>query len=150
MMRRLLSLLALAASVSCVSAEPFIPTIETTNFASSLGVDLAASTKTPSGMYYRNIIVGGGAQVPDTGHTSVSVTYAGYFRNGAMFDSGNDLFTTNNGDRIAGYNEGILGMKVGGSRQLIIPPALAYGSQGYGSIGPNQILVFTVTLTAIH
>ena len=49
---------------------------------------------------------------------------------------------------IAGFDEGMIGMKVGGRRQLVIPPNLAYGATGNGSIPPNATLVFTVDLVA--
>ena len=60
-----------------------------------------------------------------------------------MFDAGTYAFRIP-GSVIQGWNEGLLGMKVGGTRQLIIPPALGYGSQGAGQIPPNAVLVFTV------
>jgi FKBP-type peptidyl-prolyl cis-trans isomerase FkpA len=123
---------------------PLVP-IDSTIFAPSLGVDLAASTKTADGLYYRDITVGTGATI-FTG-TAVNVKYSGAFPDGTVFDpgtNGNLVFTVP-GNLIAGFNEGLLGMKVGGVRQLIIPPSLAYGSTGdYQVIPPNAVLVFTV------
>lgn len=152
-MRRLrlaLPLLALVAVLaSCSDSNPFVPTIEGTNFAPSLGVDLAASTKTASGLYYRDIVVGSGAEVPATGTTPVRVQYAGFFRSGVSFDAGTFDFTVGSSGAIAGMEEGLRGMKVGGQRQLIIPPHLGYGGSAYGSIPANSILVFNVTLTNI-
>lgn len=152
-MRRLrlaLPLLALVALfASCSDSSPFVPTIEGTNFAPSLGVDLAASTKTASGLYYRDMVVGGGATVPATGTTPVRVQYAGFFRSGVSFDAGTFDFTVGSNGAIAGMDEGLRGMKVGGQRQLIIPPSLGYGGTPYGSIPANSILVFNVTLTNI-
>jgi FKBP-type peptidyl-prolyl cis-trans isomerase len=114
-------------------------------------VNLAASTKTASGLYYRDITVGVGALVPATSGASVTTTYAGYLRNGTQFDAGNlPAFTTGTGAVIDGYDEGVRGMRVGGQRQLIIPPALGYGSRGSGSIPGNSILVFVITLTATN
>ena len=150
-LRALLPLLAVALLASCVSDGPFIPTIETTNFAASLGVDLAASTQTASGLYYRDIIVGSGATVPAVSGTSVTTTYAGYLRGGTLFDSGSlPPFTTGTGAVISGFDEGVRGMKVGGRRQLIIPSFLGYGNQAQVGIPKNSILVFVVDLVSIN
>jgi FKBP-type peptidyl-prolyl cis-trans isomerase len=136
-------LLALAlALAACGGGSTPAPTIEQTTFASSLGVNLAASTKTADGLYYRDLTTGGGALV-QAGQT-VTVQYSGAFPTGATFDSGTFPFLLGAGQVIRGFDEGVSGMKVGGSRQLIIPPALGYGSAGNGSIPPNAILVFAV------
>ena len=128
-----------------------MPNIDTTNFAPSLNVNLAASTKTASGLYYRDITVGAGALVPVASGASVTTTYAGYLRNGTEFDSGSlPAFTTGTGAVIDGYDEGVRGMRVGGQRQLIIPPSLGYGSRASGSIPANSILIFVITLTATN
>ena len=115
--------------------------IESTTFASSLGVNLANSTKTASGLYYRDIRVGTGTTI-GAGQL-LNVKYSGALANGTVFDAGTYAFTIP-GNVIQGWNEGLLGMKVGGSRQLIIPPSLGYGATGSGPIPPNAVLVFTV------
>lgn len=152
-MRRFLLALPLLAVLSfassCSDSNPFVPTIEGTNFAPSLGIDLAAFTKTASGLYYRDVVVGSGALVADTGAVPVRVQYAGFFRSGVSFDAGSFDFTVGSSGAIAGMEEGLRGMRVGGQRQLIIPPHLGYGGTRYGSIPPNSILVFNVTLTNI-
>lgn len=153
-MRRLRSifpLLLLAVATSCVNSDPFVPQIATASFAPSLNVDLANSVMTATGLYYRDIVVGAGALVPMASGASVTTTYAGYLRNGTQFDAGNlPAFTTGTGAVIAGFDEGVRGMRVGGQRQLIIPPALGYGSQGQNSIPGNSILIFVITLTATN
>ena len=122
------------------SSYPLVP-IESTTFAPSLNVNLAASTRTASGLYYRDISVGTGKTV--TAGDNVNVKYTGALANGSVFDSG--TYTTPiPGNVIAGWNEGLIGVKVGGVRQLIIPPSLGYGSSGSGPIPPNAVLVFTV------
>lgn len=151
-MRRLLATLPVVlilATAGCSASEPFVPTIEGSNFAPSLGVDLATSTRTSSGLYYRDLTVGGGAQVPASGTAAVNTDYEGYLRNGTMFDEGSLPFVVGTNAVIPGFDEGMRGMRVGGTRQLIIPPALGYGSQRVGSIPPNSILVFNVTLTGM-
>lgn len=68
----------------------------------------------------------------------------------ASFDRGEPfVFTLGQGQVIPGWDEGIVGMKVGGRRELIIPPDMAYGAQGQGSIKPNETLVFVVDMIAI-
>jgi peptidylprolyl isomerase len=147
---RLLALLCCATAAACsdTSTEPLpaVP-IEQTVFASSLGVNLAESTKLSSGMYYRDITVGTGATLA-TGQ-AVTVHYVGAFANGQVFDSNQAPtapypFTLGAGRVIPGWDQGLVGMKVGGRRQLIIPPELAYGPNDYLTIPGNSVLVFTV------
>jgi len=145
-----LSVLSLAG---CGSDQPTAPaaTIETTTFAPALGVNLANSTKTTSGLYYRDIVVGTGAAVAP-GQT-LAMHYTGWLTNGTQFDTNgpNDVpfpFVLGTGNVIAGWHLGIAGMRVGGQRQLIIPPSLGYGAQGAGTIPGNSILVFNVTVVS--
>jgi peptidylprolyl isomerase len=94
-----------------------------------------------------------------TGATAVSgdtvtVHYIGTFTNGTKFDSSYDInrpltFRLGSGQVIAGFDQGVTGMRVGGKRRLTIPPSLAYGSQGQGAIPPNTTLVFEVDLLSI-
>lgn len=149
-LRSLLPLLALVAAVSCTESGPFVPDIATTSFAPVLGVDIANSIRTTNGVYYRDILVGGGAQVPTNSSVLVTNNYEGYLRNGTRFDEGSFDFNTGLGEVIPGFDEGVRGMRVGGQRQIIIPPSLGYGSQRNGSIPGNSILVFFVTVTAVN
>jgi FKBP-type peptidyl-prolyl cis-trans isomerase FkpA len=124
-------------------------TIESATFATSLGVDLTASTKTPSGVYYRDLTVGTGAPVANG--QQLSVRFTGWLANGTQFDSNVSGvpfdFRLGASEVIEGWDLGIVGMKVGGRRQLIIPSALGYGPTGEPpSIPPNAILVFNVDL----
>jgi FKBP-type peptidyl-prolyl cis-trans isomerase len=110
-------------------------------------------TKTTDGLEYWDIRVGTGT-VAQTGQT-VKVHYTGWLTNGKKFDSsvGKAPFeVTPLGDApvIKGWNEGIVGMKVGGKRQLRIPPDLAYGPDGYpGVIPANSTLIFDVQLLSV-
>jgi len=146
---RLLAVLLAVTAAACGDDDPTAPRIEDTTFASSLGVDLAASTRTSEGLYYRDIVVGTGA-IANLG-TSVSVRYSGALANGTVFDSGGPsrvpfAFRVGSGTGIRGFEEGTLGMRVGGKRQVIIPPKLGYGSTANGPIPANSILVFTLEL----
>ncbi len=107
-------------------------------------------TTTPSGLEYWDIKKGDG-KLAEKGK-KVSVHYTGWLTNGKEFDSSRDAgepiqFDLGTGQVIKGWDEGIAGMKVGGKRQLKIPPALGYGPRGFGSsIPPNSTLVFDVEL----
>ncbi|NOT06896.1 MAG: FKBP-type peptidyl-prolyl cis-trans isomerase [Gemmatimonadales bacterium] len=139
--------LALAlALMACGKDDPAL-SIEETNFAPSLGVDLAASTKTSGGLYYRDLVVGTGPLI--TGGLRISTQYTGWLANGTQFDAGTYTAQLGTGNVIQGWDLGIPGMKVGGRRQLIIPSALGYGAAGQGSIPPNAVLVFSVEVLAI-
>ncbi len=143
-------LIVLAFAAACLDDSPFSPSIENTNFAPALGVDLEASTKTASGLYFRDIVVGTGDPVPATGTAEVTTSYQLYLRNGDLVESGSFSFTVGAPGVIAGYDEGVRGMRVGGQRQLIIPPSLGYGEQDIDGIPPNSILVYFVFLTGIE
>jgi peptidylprolyl isomerase len=138
---------AAAACNDASTTPPAAVPIEQTSFASSLGVNLAQSTKLPSGMYYRDVTAGTGTIL--AAGQAVTVHYVGAFANGQVFDSRQApstpfRFTLGAREVIAGWDQGLVGMKVGGRRQLIIPPELAYGPNDYRSIPGNSVLVFTV------
>jgi peptidylprolyl isomerase len=104
---------------------------------------------TPSGLKYIDVKVGEGA-TPVAGQT-IKVKYLGTLENGQKFDGGSISFNVGQGQVIKGWDEGLLTMKVGGSRKLIIPPDLAYGSRSPGAgIPPNATLLFDVELLAIE
>lgn len=148
-MRNALLGLMLGLMVSCEAA-PVVPapTIEETTFAESLMVNLEASTKLPNGEYVRDLEPLGTGDEVKIGQT-LNVTYTGYLADGKQVDSnvGKTAFTFRYGagEVIKGWDQGFDGMRVGGSRQLIIPPALGYGVRGAPpSIPSNAVLVFTV------
>lgn len=139
--------LALTLLAACGNTEHPAVSIENTKFAPALGVNLAGSTKTPSGLYIRDISQGTGATLV-AGQT-VGMRYVGSFANGDVFDSNPSpkpafAFKLGGGQVIKGWDEGLVGMKVGGKRQLVIPATLAYGPNDYGPIPGNSVLVFTV------
>ncbi len=113
----------------------------------------ANAISTPSGLKYIDIKEGTGAQ-PHAGQT-VSVHYTGTLEDGTKFDSSRDRnqpfsFKLGAGQVIKGWDEGLSTMKVGGQRQLIIPPGLGYGSRGAGGvIPPNATLIFDVELLKV-
>jgi len=113
------------------------------------------SGTSPSGggtLVIEDLVVGTGATaaVGDT----VTVHYVGTFTNGTKFDSSYDRgqpypFQIGAGRVIAGWEQGVPGMKIGGKRRLTIPPSLAYGNQAVGSIPANSTLVFDIDLVSI-
>ncbi len=113
------------------------------------------ATKTKDGLQYIDIKVGTGAEAK-TGST-VLAEYSGWIQStGKKFDSsfdhaGQPIEVTPLGTAqiIPGWNEGLIGMKVGGTRRLIIPPSLAYGSQAQGPIPANATLIFDVTVVSV-
>jgi FKBP-type peptidyl-prolyl cis-trans isomerase FkpA len=109
----------------------------------------------PAALTKTDTVVGTGAEAVNG--KNVTVTYTGWLysttaagNKGAQFDSGSFSFLLGAGKVIAGFDQGVLGMKVGGKRTLLIPSNLAYGASGQGSIPPNAGLVFEVTLTAVQ
>ena len=112
----------------------------------------------PNGLKYTDTKVGDGAEA--TAGKKVSVHYTGWLYNngtkGAKFDSSLNRgqpfqFTLGAHQVIAGWDEGVAGMKVGGKRTLVIPPELGYGARGAGGvIPPNSTLMFDVELLGVQ
>lgn len=118
--------------------------------ASVLG---AKAVTTSSGLKYEDIVVGTGAS-PQSGQ-EVTVHYTGTLVDGTKFDSSLDRgepfkFTIGVQRVIKGWDEGVMTMKVGGKRKLVIPPHLGYGQRGIGPIPPNATLVFEVELLGVN
>lgn len=117
----------------------------------------AMTTTTPSGLQYADTLPGTGRS-PRRGQTAV-VHYTGWLyvdgARGRKFDSSVDKgtpfeFRVGQGQVIRGWDEGVITMKTGGKRTLIIPPALGYGERGAGTdIPPNATLIFDVELIAV-
>ena len=117
-----------------------------------------STTTTGSGLQYNEILEGSGV-LPKTGQTA-KVHYTGWlYENGAKgkkFDSSVDRgqpfeFPLGQGMVIKGWDEGVATMKIGGKRELIIPPALGYGARGAGGvIPPNATLLFEVELLGVR
>lgn len=147
----LVTLTGLLASVSACSGSGTSP-------SSTATVDTGLSSITT--LQTTDLVVGTGAVA--TSGRSVNVHYSGWLykasaidNKGTKFDSSLDrgtpfTFALGGGQVIAGWDQGVLGMRVGGQRRLVIPPSLGYGSRGQGSIPGNATLVFDVQLLAVN
>ena len=98
--------------------------------------------------------VGEGSEVVK--YNIVTVNYTGWLTDGTKFDSSLNpgrspfRFTVGGGQVIKGWDEGLIGMKVGGKRKLTIPPSMGYGNQDMGVIPPNSTLIFEIDLLIIE
>lgn len=146
----LLLLLAAVAIPACSQKEPAKPAAtEKTETKAAAG-----AVTTPSGLSYTDLKVGTGA-APTSGK-GVIVHYTGTLENGTKFDSSLDrgqpfVFRIGAGEVIPGWDEGVMSMKVGGKRKLVVPPQLGYGANGAGGvIPPNATLIFEVELLDVE
>ncbi len=113
----------------------------------------AEEITTASGLKYKDTKAGSGEAV--VSGNMVTVDYNGWLDNGTVFDTSKRpggkpfSFTVGAGGGIKGWDEGLVGMKVGGVRELTIPPSLGYGDEDKPQIPPNSTLHFEVTLLKI-
>ena len=107
-----------------------------------------------NGLVIEDIKIGDGQEVEK--FNIVTVNYTGLLEDGTKFDSSLNLgrtpfrFTVGAGQVIKGWDEGLMGMKVGGKRKLTIPPELGYGSRDNGPIPANSTLIFEIDLLGIE
>lgn len=139
------ALLVTGCSSDSVNAPEVIP-LEEQTWATSLGINLAAMTKLPSGVYILDVVPGTGAEA--NANSTVSVNYTLWLANGTQVQSnmGGAPFRSPLSGLIRGWQEGIPGMRVGGTRRLVIPSNLGYGPGGNSGIPGNANLVFDVIL----
>jgi FKBP-type peptidyl-prolyl cis-trans isomerase len=156
MRRLLLASLTLSAGLAACAASTLTGTDvdpQDLTYAPSLNVDFSKMTRTASGLYIRDLTVGTGAEA--RAGSTVRVTYSGWLHDGTLFDSRTDpsdplVVLLGAGMVIPAWDEGLVGMRVGGLRQLVVPPSLGYGNRAIGPIPANSVLVFDVGLVAIQ
>lgn len=139
---------ARASNTTTTERTPTRPPSSTTG-----AIVLKNPTTTASGLQFEDTVVGTGAS-PKNGQ-QVTVHYTGTFVDGKKFDSSRDsgrpfTFVIGQGSVIKGWDEGVLDMKVGGKRNLLIPPALGYGARANGPIPANSTLLFEVELLSVQ
>ena len=137
---------ALIAACNAGTTEP-VPTLDCSTLATSLSASASTLTTTSTGLQYRDEVAGTGATV--AAGSRLTVQYAGCLTDGTVFGASDATqpsltFTVGAHQLIQGFDDGVVGMKVGGRRALVIPPSQGYGSSGSGPIPPNATLVFTV------
>ena len=109
--------------------------------------------ETETGLRYEELECGGGEEA--AGGMSVTITYVASLEDGAAFASSEDqggefVFPLGRGQVISGLDEGVRGMKVGGSRRLTIPPEIAYGDAGLPpDVGPGETVIYEVELLEV-
>lgn len=108
----------------------------------------------PSGLRYQDLEIGEGEEALD--RKILEVHYTGWLQDGTKFDSTQDCdrpltLRLGAGDVVKGLDEGLVGMRVGGKRRLIVPPELGFGKEGGGGvIPPNATLLYEVELLAVR
>ncbi|MCX5756366.1 MAG: FKBP-type peptidyl-prolyl cis-trans isomerase [Gemmatimonadetes bacterium] len=149
MNRRVVLLASAVFAIACAGGpSPVTDDIPASAIAPSLGINLAEYTRTPEGLFYKDVTVGDGPVADD--RSKVTVAYRGLLANGTQVDSSAGLtFKMGSGQVIKGWQIGLRGMHAGGARILVIPPHLGYGWKEVGPIPSNAVLLFRVQLVAV-
>lgn len=135
-------------SVEVIVSQNDFEVIEDVIFEEGLGIDLEQMTRLESGVYIQDVAVGEGTELGAA--STAEITFSGWLRTGVLFDQGQFEFTMGQQKVVQGLELGMVGMKVGGVRLIIVPPALGYGSALFGGIPAGSILVIEVELLAVQ
>ena len=153
-MLRPLLMCAMLALAGCGDSDSSSGDPAKVTYADSLGVDLSAMNKSESGLYTQDLVVGTGKEA--VSGSRAQVHYTGWLPDGSVFDSSRPrgeafTFDLGAGRVIKGWDEGVVGMRVGGKRKLVIPSDLGYGSRGSPPVIPSDaVLVFDVELMNVY
>jgi FKBP-type peptidyl-prolyl cis-trans isomerase len=140
---------AVPSSGPATTPQPIAGDIERTTFDPALAVHLDQMVKRASGLYVQDVTMGTGS-IATRGRTAV-VRFTGWRADGKQFDDGEVTVSLGSRQTIAAWEEGLLGMRVGGKRRLVVPPNLGYGARGAGKdIPPNSVLVFDMALQSVY
>ena len=144
-----LTIACLVGAAACrdLGFEPQDPA--TVAYASSLGINLSQFTRLLNGVYVRDVAVGSGTQAEST--STVGINYRGYLASGQAFDTtyATATYTQPLAGFVPGFRTGLLGVRQGSRRQLIVPPGLAYGNRTYNAIPAGSVLFFDVNLVNV-
>jgi len=140
----LLLLVVAVGSTACLSPTDLSCDVLPTRVVSTSG----DTVQTVSGLRYIDLTVGAGAEAREC--RQLEVRYEGRLLNGTVFDSGKlEIVPGGRMGFIPGFEQALIGMRAGGTRQAIIPPFLGYGASGVGSIPPNSTLIFDLELVSV-
>ena len=143
-----------SSGASSVTATPTTPAAPAFDMATDKSIEVATANGTSARLQYKDLKVGDGS-IAENGKVAM-VHYTGWLTDGTKFDSSLDhgqpfQFRIGEGGVIQGWDKGVLGMRVGGKRRLVIPSDLGYGARGAGGvIPPNATLVFEVELLGLQ
>jgi FKBP-type peptidyl-prolyl cis-trans isomerase FkpA len=129
---------------TCQDVTTVAPATEVSAVETYLASKSISATKDTRGFYFVKTLAGGNAF--PTICNSVTVKYSGFLTNGTKFDESTAPTTFNLSDLITGWKEGIPLIGKGGKITLYLPPSLAYGVNGSGTIPPNAVLIFDIEL----
>jgi FKBP-type peptidyl-prolyl cis-trans isomerase FkpA len=137
--------------LAACATTPAVP-VEETEFDPNLAINLQAMERTGTGLYIQDIVTGEGTEVR-SGHR-VRIYYVGWLSDGTAIDvtappEDPVEFRVGDGQLIRGLEQGVRGMRPGGQRRIVIPPALGYGSRQPAPVPPNSVLVFLVELVEV-
>ncbi|MEP6589896.1 MAG: FKBP-type peptidyl-prolyl cis-trans isomerase [Gemmatimonadota bacterium] len=140
---------ALPAGAQSLRLKPLSP-VASYHLSNTLGIPEDSLHTTGRGVWYHDVQPGEGS--PVSAGDTVAVHFVGFLTDGTRFtatDAHPFRFPLGADRVIAGWEDGVVGMRVGGRRQLIVPAALGYGAKGSGPVPPNADLVFDITLVAV-
>jgi FKBP-type peptidyl-prolyl cis-trans isomerase FkpA len=146
-----LTLMTALAAMSCASPRAADP-IPQDVFADELGIDLSRMERTESGLYVQTLRRGHGEAAEEG--DNIVVHYEGWLPSGTKFESSRARhepieIPLGMGVVIAAWDEGLVGMRVGELRRLVVPPELGYGARGSGNVPPDTPMVFQVELMGV-
>lgn len=150
MRRAVAAVAALVTLAACASTGGTPPTAQ--SYAPALGIELDAMQKEASGLYYRDVREGSGP--PAKRGDRVAFHYTGFLPDGTQFDASRPgpaiEIRLGDGKVIRGMEQGLLGMRAGGIRKIVVPPELGYGNRSVGDVPGDATLVFQLELLRVR
>ena len=152
--RRMSLGLVLTVLVACSETPTgVVDVVAETEFAASLGIDLATMQRRSSGVYFKDIVEGSGDEAAFG--LAITVLLTGWLPDGTQFQMGEITFLMGNNTVVSGIEDGILNTRVGGKRLMVVPPKRAYGglglfdAQGNQLVPPDSVVVYEVVVLGV-